>query len=84
MNTLHKDKDQVHVTSKLLPLGKAHDTECPLLIIDGSVHQEVEQHCDAPLDFVLIDHLGHLAGPINFLPKLISKMRPLFTGLDPP
>ena len=63
---------------------KARDTECPLLIIDGSTHREVEQHRDAPLDFVSVDLLGHLAGPDGLPSEFISRMRPLFTGLDLP
>ena len=48
------------------------------------MHREVEQHHDASLDFVPVDPLGHLVGPVGFPPELISRMRPLFIGLDLP
>ena len=83
MNTLHKDKDQVYVSSKLLPPGKARDAKCPLLAINGSTHREVEQHRNAPHDLIPVDLLGHLVGPVSF-PQNSYLGCALFTGLDRP
>lgn len=46
--------------------GKARDAKCPLQVINGSAHYEVEQHHDVPLDLIPVDLLRHLGGPISF------------------
>lgn len=45
--------------------GKVCDAEGPLLVIDPNMHRGVEQHHGAPLDFVPINLLGHLVGPVG-------------------
>ena len=63
--------------------GKARDSICPLLVFDQSAPREVEQHHDAMHDFILIDLLEHLVSLVSVSLEFISRMCPLFVGLDP-
>ena len=52
------------------------------MIPNGQPIREIEQHHDLALDFIPINFLGHLAGPISIVLELKSGVRPLFIGLD--
>lgn len=69
MNTLVKwQKKKYTRRTNHYRRGKAHDVIGPLLLLDGGVHHEAEQHHDAALDFIPI-YLRHLAGPISPSPS---------------
>jgi hypothetical protein len=84
MNTLHNKKEQVNTQEDSYRWGKIFDAKGPLLIPDGQLSQEIEQHHDPALDFVPVILLGHLTGTISILSELKFRVCPLFVGLDPP
>ena len=44
---------------------------------------EVKQHPNSPYDFILVNWLGHLMGPISISPELKCRVRPLLARMDP-
>lgn len=53
-------------------------------LLDRDVHHNVEENHGAVKDFIPAYVLRHFSGPVGVSPKLISRVRPLFIGLDSP
>lgn len=72
MNTLIKCQKEKHtLQTNHYRWGKARDVVSSLLLLDGSVHREVEQHRNAAFDFVPIYLLGLFAGTVGLTPELM-------------
>ena len=59
-------------------------TEGPLLIVNPTTPHEVKQHSNSPHDFIPVNPLGHLMGPISISPEFISGMCSLLARLALP
>ena len=60
------------------------NTEGPLLVINLVAPYEVEQHPNPLLDFLSVNWLGHLSGPVSITPEFICRVCSLLARLALP
>ena len=60
------------------------DAEGPLLVSNGQPTSEIKEHQDSTLDLIMVNLLRHLPGPIGVSSELMTRVRPLHAGQNPP
>ena len=70
MSILQQIWDQAKLKKDSYPWWEGPYTEGPLLIVDPTMLHEVKQQSNSPHDFVPVNRLGHLMGPISIPPRI--------------
>ena len=84
MSILQLIRDQTKLKRRLLSMVGGPYTEGALLIVDPMMPCKVKQQSNLLHDFIPVNRLGHLMGPISISLEFISGMCSLLAGLASP
>ena len=84
MNTLCTKNDQVNIAKYSYRWREVPNTKGPLLVPDGQLTYEIKEHRDLALHLILVNLLEHILGPVGVSSELITEVRPLLAGQNPP